>query len=296
MPKPDFLIVGAAKSGTSAMCDYLHQHPAIFISPSKEPHFFGTDLWRHQERTLEQYLALFEPGRELLCGEGSTRYLYSSRAAQEIYYFNPEAKIIIMLRNPVDFMYSLHNQRLYEGNEDIEDFAQALAVEAKRQQGRDLPKTCPHPQLIAYTESARFSQQVERYFNVFGRERVHIIIYDDFKNNTAQTYRETLAFLGVDSAFQANFQVVNPSKYWRNKGLISFMRTPPLSIRKLVRMVVPFQARVELGKVVNRINTEYRPRPSMDPALRRRLQQQFAPEVEQLSALLGRDLTHWNTA
>jgi hypothetical protein len=72
------------------------------------------------------------------------------------------------------------------------------------------------------------------------------------------------------------------------------MRTPPPPVRQLIRRLVPFSLRVALGKVVNRVNTNYRPRPAMDPALRRRLQQQFASEVEQLSALLGRDITHWN--
>ncbi|NJL34400.1 MAG: sulfotransferase domain-containing protein [Chloroflexaceae bacterium] len=128
--KPDFFIVGAPKCGTTAMTDYLNQHPDVFVPVVKEPDFFGSDLTgRRYTTNLHTYLALFEPGRGKLCGEGSTAYIISKQAAQEIYNFNPEAKIIIMIRNPVDMLYSLHNQVVYTGDESIHDFALALAAE-----------------------------------------------------------------------------------------------------------------------------------------------------------------------
>jgi hypothetical protein len=266
----------------------------VYISQRKEPHFFGSDLAiDYGVKELADYLALFEKGQGLLCGEGSVFYLYSHNAAQEIYDFNPTARIIIMLRNPIDLMYSMHNQRIYSGIEDIEDFEQAIAAEADRWQGRRMPGNYKTPEFFAYIDLAKFTEQIRRYFNVFGYERVHIIIYDDFQRNIAKTYRETLQFLGVAPDFQADFQIVNPSKYWRSKALIGFMRNPPSSIRSVVRTMVPFQMRVALGKIVNRVNTNYRARPPMNPVLRRHLQQQFVPEVVQLSALLGRDLLHW---
>src|SRR6266545_5937438 len=132
MRRPDFFIVGAPKCGTTALNDYLKDHPEIFISARKELHFFGSDLvFRGPRRITEQeYLSFFAPARhEKRLGEASVWYLYSQQAAAEIKAFSPAARIIIMLRNPVDMMYSLHSQRLYNGRETISDFAKALATE-----------------------------------------------------------------------------------------------------------------------------------------------------------------------
>lgn len=129
-PKPDFFIAGAPKCGTIAMCAYLAQNPNIFIPRNTEPNFFASDLTgKRTIRTEAEYLNLFRDGGGKLCGEGSTWYLFSKRAAKEIYDFNPDAKIIIMLREPVEFLRSLHNQLLFDGNEDIEDFQEALRAE-----------------------------------------------------------------------------------------------------------------------------------------------------------------------
>ena len=116
--KPDFFVVGAPKCGTTAICAYLGQHPEVFIPRIKEINFFGSDLTGlRSARNLNEYLAFFEPGDGKCCGEGSTWYLFSKTAASEIHRHNPSAKIIIMLRDPVEAMYSLHNQLLYNGNE-----------------------------------------------------------------------------------------------------------------------------------------------------------------------------------
>jgi len=133
MRRPNFFIVGAPKCGTSALFAYLNQHPQVFMAHLKELHFFGTDVRYPARPTLDQYLLHFAKAREeLRVGEASTSYLFSQSAAQEIRAFNPAARIVIMLRNPVDMMYSLHSEMLYWLNEDIEDFEAALEAEEKR--------------------------------------------------------------------------------------------------------------------------------------------------------------------
>src|SRR5882672_1680365 len=114
MRKPDCFIVGAPRCGTTAMYTYLGQHPEIFMSARKEPHFFGTDLSSPAlVRDEQQYLSLFAKAQnEKRAGEASVFYLYSQRAAREIHAFCPSARIIIMLRNPVEMMYSLHSRHL----------------------------------------------------------------------------------------------------------------------------------------------------------------------------------------
>ncbi|HEX6474707.1 MAG TPA: sulfotransferase, partial [Candidatus Limnocylindria bacterium] len=120
--------MGAFKCGTTALYDYLRQHPQVYLPFHKEPLFFGDDLTRRYGRMTEaEYLALFRdarPGQRI--GEASAWYLYSTSAAREIKAFSPEASIIAMVRNPIDVMYAEHSQLIFNVEEDILDFAEAL--------------------------------------------------------------------------------------------------------------------------------------------------------------------------
>ena len=114
MNKPNLFIVGAPKCGTTFLYHYLKQHPEIYFPDFKEPHFFGSDLIRKNgayDLSLNNYKSLFNSDKKII-GEASTFYIFSKNAAKEIYDFNPDAKIIIMLRNLVDLAYSLHSQLL----------------------------------------------------------------------------------------------------------------------------------------------------------------------------------------
>lgn len=302
MKKPDFFIVGAPKCGTTALCKYLDQHPDIFIPPIKELYYFFTDSdGKKRANTLEEYLSFFDDGKEKLCGEGSVWYLFSKQAAQEIYKFNPEAKIIIMLREPVSVMYSLHNMHIANGsNEDILDFKLALEAEEDRKQGKRIPQKCFRLEELLYREVVKFTDQVNRYFETFGRDQVHIIIFDDFKANPAQEYKKTLEFLGVDSNFVANLTPRNSNRQVRTAKLQQLITKPPAQVLKIGKYFMPLPRSwrrnllQELKKSIRRFNTRKAPRPPLAPEIRRSLQQEFAPEVERLSALLGRDLTYWS--
>ncbi len=296
MKKPDFFIVGAPKCGTTAMYNYLNQHPEIFMPKKKEPHFFGSDLYSPWYiRDINAYLSLFKDVKnKKRIGEASVWYLYSKSAAYEIKEFNPDAQIIIMLRNPVDMMYSLHAQRVYNGNEDILDFEEALNAEEDRKKGLRMP---PHPGLTCamfYRDAARFTEQVKRYLDVFGRNKVHIIIYDDFKNNTAIVYKETLHFLGVDEDFTPDFKVINPNKVVRSRFLRDFLQMPPDFARLLVKIFIPCRGnRQKIIERLKRWNTIYKPRSPMNPELRKRLILEFETEIRELGKLIGRDLRMW---
>ena len=225
--KPNFFIVGAPKSGTTAMYEYLRAHPDIFMPLLKEPYFFGDDLIYQVPRLSEaDYLDLFSmahgPKRR---GEASVTYLYSKKAAEEIADFDPEARIIIMLRNPVEMIYSLHSQVFFTGSEDIEQFEVALAAEPDRKRGHRIPDNCRIVDFLFYREFVKYSDQVQRYLHTFGSEQVHIIIFDDFKRDVPQTYRTALGFLGVDESFRPpTFEPVNRNKIRRYPGLVQLLR------------------------------------------------------------------------
>lgn len=290
--KPDFFIVGAPKSGTTAMQTYLQEHTNIFMPEMKEIHHFADDLLKPNDPFLDRdkYLSLFKNAKEnQLIGETSVFYLLSENAARNIKSFCTDAKIIIMLRNPMDVMYSLHSQLVFNGEEDIENFEEALAAESLRKRGVKLPKRTRIYKKHLYTEVVKFSEQVKRYFDLFGRENVHVIIYDDFKKDTAKVYKDTLKFLGIDSNFQPEFKIINPNKKVRSKMLQKILIDPP----SLALILIPKEYRETIVKTLMRLNTQYMPRPSMSPELRKQLQKKFESEIEQLSNLLGRDLTYW---
>src|SRR5690349_13337870 len=136
MKRPDFFLVGAPKCGTSLMDTYLARHPDVFMC-SKEPHYFGADLaFNNPPRSLENYLSLFEGSDAAKrVGDSSVWYLWSRTAAAEIKEFAPEASILVMLRNPVSMMHSLHSHLLYTADENIASFEQALAAEPDRREG-----------------------------------------------------------------------------------------------------------------------------------------------------------------
>lgn len=290
---PNFFIVGAPKCGTTAMFEYLRVHPDVFMPDFKEPHYFGRDLAfrRHPRVTrLEDYLALFSPAEnESLRGEASVWYLYSETAAREIKEFCPSAKIIIMLRNPVEMMRSLHSHLLYYGAENITDFVAALDAEARRRFGLDMPDGADLDEQLLYRDLANYAPRVERYLKVFGRDRVHIVLYDDLRSEPIATYQKTLRFLDIDDQFLPRFETVNENK----RSRIGFLSSPPYGLVRAAKKVLPQGVRRGLKRSVRRINTVRAPRRSLDPALKRQLQMEFAPAVEGLERLIDSDLQSW---
>lgn len=278
------------------MHEYLRAHPEIFMTADKELHYFGADLKIRPPRLTEvQYLEHFRAARdETRVGESSVWYLYSETAAEEIHAFSPDARIIIMLRNPPDMLYSQHNQFLYNGNENITNFSEALEAEEERKKGLRIPPDAMLVQGLFYRDTARYADQVKRYLDVFGPARVHIILYDDFKQDPAGVYTETLEFLGVDPGFQPELRVINPSKRFRWSGLHRLFLTPPAFLRRIVRGLLPVQAwRATLLGGVFRWNVQYAPQQPMSPDLRRSLQESFRGDIENLSQLIRRDLSRW---
>lgn len=295
MPAPSFFIVGAPKCGTTSLNDYLRQHPELFIPERKELHYFGSDLrfTKSQRPTREEYLAHFasaQPGQ--IAGEASVWYLFSQLAAKEIHDFCPDAKIIIMLRNPADMLYSLHSQYLFESNEDIGDFAAALAAEEDRSQGRRLPPGSNYREGLLYRRVARFTEQVRRYLDVFPREQIHIIDFDDFSRDTPRVFAETLQFLRVDPTFRCEFEVRNPNKQVHSKSLHSFLNNPG-KFAILLGRLIPQSLRRGLVSRLKKANSPEAPRPPLNVELRAELNQEFASEVAALGELVGRDFSGW---
>ncbi len=296
MKRPDTFIVVTFKAGTSTMWRELKQHPQVFMSEVKEPMYFGQDLSaRYRRMTEEEYLALFKDARaDQRAGEASPWYLYSTESAREIRDFSPEARIIVMLRNPVDVMYSQHSQLVYNLREDLTDFAAALAAEDDRAAGKRIPEDALRPEALLYRKSVRFPEQVSRYLDCFGRERVHFIVFEDLAADPAGVYRSTLEFLGVDASFQIDHRVENANRAPRSRLVQRLIFAPPRPVRSIYGRLRSMPAMHRLRDRIARSNVESVKRAPMDPELRRQLTIEFAPQVRELGALIGRDLSAWS--
>lgn len=264
------------------MYTYLKQHPDIFLSIYKEPHFFCKDLTQsfYNIQDEELYYSLFShAGDRARIGEGSVWYLTSRAAAAAIKTFSPAAKIIVMLRTPLDMIYSLHSLYLRTGNEDITDFEKALEIEPRRLKGLSIPGTCYFPEGLFYTEVAKYHDKIKRFMDVFGGENIHFIVFDEFAKDTARSYKDTLEFLQIDSSFRAEFDLKKAAAVIRPIVLNQVRNSHPEIKRKLS---------TKMGETHQ--GASRRP---LSPELRSYLRGLFKEDIEKTGQLIGRDLSHW---
>ena len=282
--KANFFIAGMPRSGTTSLYTYLKQHSEIFLSLYKEPHFFSSDLTQssYNIQDIDLYDSLFQgAGDKKIRGEGSVWYLTSQVAAKAIKDYNPQARIIIMLRNPVDMIYSLHSLYLRTGNEDIVDFSTAIQAIPRRKQGDSIPSGAYFPEGLIYTEVGLYYDKIKGFLDVFGAGSIHFVIFDKFSQDTATCYSEILEFLGVDSSFKAQFDSRKASSLVRGKVIEQIRCAHPVVKEMLSR---------KTGK-----DSHMGPkRPPLSQEIRVELNAHFSGDLEKTSRLIGRDLTHWS--
>lgn len=280
--KPNFFIAGMPRSGTTSVYTYLKQHPDIFLSIYKEPNYFCKDLSQsgYNIQDEELYYGLFaHAGNKRRIGEGSVWYLTSKTAASGIKKFSPSAKIIVMLRNPVEMIYSLHSLYLRTGNEDTVDFEQALALQPDRVKGLHIPKACYFVEGLFYTEVAKYYEKIKRFMDVFGKENIHVVIFDDFVENTAQSYKYVLEFLEVGAGFTAEFDLKKADRIIRPLVLTQIRQSHPEVKKKLA---------AKTG------DTHKGPsRRPLSPELRSHLHRLFKEDLEKTGQLIEKDLSQW---
>lgn len=296
----DFVIAGKPKCGTTALAHFLGNHPEICISKPKEPNFFATDHIKESDnyhgkkkyfpiRTLKDYQRCFSHCQpEQIRGEASPRYLNSKESAKNIYEHNPEAKIIIMIRNPVDFMYSAHKQLVNACIEDEEDFQKAIELEPERKEGRKIPKGARYPSHFLYTQRAKFYEEIKRYMETFPRENIFIMTNEEFNEDNETKFTEVLEFLGVNANFLPAFRQVNSSKVPRFKFLNKIFNSA--IIRKLIFKIFGPRLYSMISTAGRAILLKDRRRKSLDAQFKNKLEQLVISDVRKLGKLLGRDL------
>jgi hypothetical protein len=300
MNKPNFFIIGAPKCGTTALFKYLRGHPGIYCSPMKEPFFFCTDFPGHARlKSVHDYLKLFQDSgpQHQAIGEGSTLYLYSQVAVRNLLQFSPQAKLIVMLRNPVDMVYSLHSQELFSFNEREQDFEHAWRLQEPRARGEQLPPRCRTPALLQYGRVAQFGAQLERLFEQVPRERILPILFDEFAASPGTVYRKVLSFLHVPHDDRTEFPRVNEQKKHRVRWLSRLLLKPPFPLKQVkngCRWLLG-KCAAPMGQHIRKVILDYGSRTPLSPGFRRELIDYFRSDVRTIERLLDVDLHRWHS-
>ena len=301
---PDFFIAGQPKSGTTALYEMLRRHPQIHMPDSKEPWFFAAELHERTPprpggtpQTLEEYAALFAQARpDQRVGEASALYLWSHTAAERIAAVRPDARIVVILREPASLLRSLHLQFLQTNIETESDLAKALALESARCEGVGVPSHTYWPQALRYSGHVRYVEQLGRYDALFPSEQMLVLIYDDFRNDNEATVRRVLRFLDVDDTIPVQVTEANPTVSPRSQRLneavhaVAVGRGPAsLKVKGAIKAVVPTRMRRGALEAVQRHVVFREPSPA-DERLTIELRRRYRREVEALSEYTGRDL------
>lgn len=292
MKEPNFFIIGAPKCGTSALHHYIADHPKVFLTKFKEPHYYCTDIVGYPRmRSARHYRNLFSGSNEqhVAVGEASVFYLYSKAAVPSILRDHPDSKFVVMVRDPVEMVHSLHSQYLYGFHENEKSFEVAWNLQAERAQGRHIPPCCACPEVLQYAKVCMLGEQVERLLNTVPQDRLLIIEFDDFRKSTRDVYVRTLQFLGVADDGRTEFPPVNANRRHSFPMLTRFLMHPPFPLNKIKKAMKHW-----FGLYDTRAMTwcysqllENVPREQMPDELRQEIVARFAEDQLKLKRLLA---------
>ena len=293
MIKPNLFVIGAPKSGTSSLCSYLEKHPDVVFSNPKEPNYFCSDITNDYSaaRTEDAYLSRCFPKdykRYAIVGDGSVSSLYSDFAVQRILQFNPNAKFIVMLRNPIELVYSFHLQLLNSDQENVEDFIEAWRLQDRRKCGDAIPDNCLMPKALQYGDVGKLGEQLERLYGQVSRSKVMVILFEDFREHTERTYRSVLTFLGLPVGPDIHYKVVNES---RRRKWIGFQRL----LTSLAKMKMQLNIQKSFGVLSYLSSKNFEPykRPPLPRYFVYELSEYFKKDIVHLSELIEHDCTRW---
>lgn len=310
---PNFLVIGAAKCGTTSLYHYLKSHPEVYMSPIKEPNYFSTDInpenfsrqykdiekrkrlnldeyvkgdmkrevWGYFVRERHHYTGLFKKvNQEKAIGEISNSYLFSTEAAKNIRNTLPDVKLIAILRNPVDRMYSHYLANLRDGK-TYKPFRQEVEEDFNK-----------HPKgwyiNHGYVEMGLYYHQVKRFLDVFPREQIRIYLYDDLKNDPESLLKEVCLFLGIDAGFRFNTsQKFNTARVPKNEKLLYWLSAS--GIKKNMFRLLPQSFK---GEIKNLFFKKEKAKPMTDYE-KNWAAGFYKDEIAGLQNLLGRDLSAW---
>jgi len=301
MQKPNFFMIGFPKCGTTAMASYLGTNPQVYFSSLKEPFFWNRDFPIVQRiygiTTLDKYQRLFEGAgpQHRAIGEGSTAYIFSAVAVQEILEFNPAARILVMVRNPVQMVQSWHNELVFGFQEDVTDFERAWNLQESRAQGQNIPPTPMVASLLQYRKIGSFANYLEPVVKVVPPNQLKVVVLEDFLEDPRRHYSEVCRFLGVDDDGRREFPPVRESQAHVCPPLSRFLRHPPPWFQPIAIRLrrLGWQQKAGFVSYAKRLLRRKKARPQISAEFEQHLRETFAPENKRLEQLLGRPIEAW---
>lgn len=314
--QPLACIVGAPRCGTTTLSRLLQSHGQVAFSVVKEPHFFSMvdlDAMAEEElrdfvrdHYLERYFPDVDPDSKIIA-EGSVSYLYTPERMQTVLRVWPDARFIIAARDPLQLIPSLHQRLLYQGDEVVQDLEEAWRLIEDRRNGRNVPRSCLDARQLFYDEAARFGKYVARFFEIAGRERCHVVLFDDLKSNPRKVHEELLAFLGLDPAPMPEEKRHRARHGFKIGWLQRLLKRPPVA--RTVLAGQHFRKRVSdapqrepwwlASKVMEarlallRWNRAPAPETHISPELAMEIRETLREDTLEFGRLIGRDLNHW---
>ncbi|MFM7015490.1 MAG: sulfotransferase family protein [Bacteroidota bacterium] len=308
--KPDFFIVGAAKAGTTALQKILASLPAVYMSPIKEPNYFynevpitalrkglqeklekenatqwikegmNGELWNAFIRDENVYQQLFTKAtKEQICGEASVSYLYSLKAAEKIFQYNPTAKIIILLRNPVDRAWSHFHMEQRMGlvpNHFLEAF--------NKYKNEEHPIWGKDP---IFLSGGLYYEQVKRFLSIFPKEQVFICLYDEYKNHPENTIKKIITFLGIKEDTLVNGIKITKANEARKSIIDGFLPSGKLK-STLRKWMQDLRIHHLLKKWLSKENDR-----KLSEENRMLLKEFYQSDIEKLESLINLNLSNW---
>lgn len=296
MTWPNFLVIGAARAGTTSLYHYLGQHPDVYMSPIKEPNYFavrdmdhplagpGDQGWfQNSVSDTDRYLQLFQGVEgERAIGEASPTYMHYEPAAEAIQETLPDVRLLAILRDPAERAFSHYRHHVREGREVIANFQEALEAERERlDRGWFWPR---------YLTAGFYHRHLRRFADLFAREQIKIVLYADFARDPHRVMRDVYSFLDVDRDFEPD---VDHSYNRTGKPRFSWLDDllgKKYPFRSLVEPVVPAWLRSAFRRLKN---WNLRDSNGPSPADRRVLLDVYREDIVRLEEWLGRDLSDW---
>lgn len=302
---PTFLIIGAGKSGTTSLHKYLNQHPEVFMCPVKETNFFELEgervlingkedpqAFKYYPQSItdwDTYVKLFEKATQAKAiGETSPMYLYGKRSPEKIKGYLPDAKLIVILREPTSRLYSRYLHLARDGRLPTPNFEDALDKENTIWWTRN-----------DLVQEGFYHKHLSRYYDLFPKEQIKVFLYEDLSKQPEKVMKELFQFIGVDNAFVPNMEVTyNLSGKPKNGFINSLIGADGILIRSakavLPGVVSKLKNSTASQKMVESIRKKNLERPAVSAEVKKRFYQEvYAEEIEKLEKLINRDLSRW---
>lgn len=284
---PTFFVVGVGKGGTTSLYHYLDEHPDIYMPVHKEPAYFvKTKPFGFWLRTLDEYQKHFSGGAEMPHrGDCSTGYLYYHlEAAPAIHKLVPDAKIIVIIRNPLERVRSLYWFNVKEGVESL-SLEDALASEKQRIENNWEGR-------YHYVEGSKTAEAITHYQNLFGKENCKVVFFDNLKEDARSLMDSIFDFLGVELIeLKGHQEMHNKSGVPRSLFMVKLLKQKSF-FKSALKLATPKKVRRKLKSKMETINLKNYDK-NFDYTMEKSLTHEFSREIRKLEAITGRDLSHW---